>query len=104
MGLRNNDPKGTAVDDQAEGQYWVINGLHYNNGCCFDYGNAETDSRETATARWRRRTTATPRLVPRAAARAVDHDGPGEQLVGCVNPGAESIKLCAICRASRGDS
>jgi hypothetical protein len=46
MGLREDDPKGTAVDDQAEGQYWVINGLHFNNGCCFDYGNAETDSRD----------------------------------------------------------
>jgi alpha-L-arabinofuranosidase B-like protein/lamin tail-like protein len=46
MGLRNDDPKGTAVDDQAEGQYWVINGRHFNNGCCFDYGNAETDSRD----------------------------------------------------------
>jgi hypothetical protein len=44
MGLRQNDAKGTAVDDQAEGQYWVINGLHYNSGCCFDYGNAEIDS------------------------------------------------------------
>src|SRR5215472_15795667 len=46
MGLRQNDVKGTAVDDQAEGQYWVINGHHYNNGCCFDYGNAEIDSRD----------------------------------------------------------
>jgi hypothetical protein len=46
MGLRQNDAKGTAVDDQAEGQYWVINGHHYNNGCCYDYGNAETDSRD----------------------------------------------------------
>ncbi len=46
MGLRQNDAKGTAVDDQAEGQYWVINGLHFNNGCCFDYGNAEIDSRD----------------------------------------------------------
>jgi uncharacterized protein YuzE len=46
MGLRWNDAKGTAVDDQAEGQYWVINGQHYNSGCCFDYGNAETDSRD----------------------------------------------------------
>src|SRR5579871_4314824 len=46
MGLRIDDAKGTAVDDQAEGQYWVINGLHYNGGCCFDYGNAETDSRD----------------------------------------------------------
>ncbi|MEO8886292.1 MAG: arabinofuranosidase catalytic domain-containing protein [Mucilaginibacter sp.] len=46
MGMRLNDAKGTAVDDQAEGQYWVINGKHYNSGCCFDYGNAETDSRD----------------------------------------------------------
>ncbi len=46
MGIRNDDPKGTAVDDQAEGQYWVINGLHFNSGCCFDYGNAEIDSRD----------------------------------------------------------
>ena len=46
MGLRQNNTKGTAVDDQAQGQYWVINGLHYNSGCCFDYGNAETDSRD----------------------------------------------------------
>ena len=46
MGLRLDDPIGTAVDDQAEGQYWVISGHHYNTGCCFDYGNAETDSRD----------------------------------------------------------
>jgi hypothetical protein len=26
MGLRQNDVRGTAVDDQAEGQYWVVNG------------------------------------------------------------------------------
>jgi non-reducing end alpha-L-arabinofuranosidase len=46
MGMRLDDAKGTAVDDQAEGQYWVVNGHHYNSGCCFDYGNAETDSRD----------------------------------------------------------
>lgn len=46
MGMRLDDPKGTAVDDQAEGQYWVINGHHFNNGCCFDYGNGEIDSRD----------------------------------------------------------
>ena len=46
MGLREDDAKGTAVDDQAEGQYWVVNGLHFNSGCCFDYGNAEIDSRD----------------------------------------------------------
>ena len=46
MGLRQNDVKGTAVDDQAEGQYSVVNGKHFNAGCCFDYGNAEIDSRD----------------------------------------------------------
>ena len=46
MGLRQNDVKGTAVDDQAQGQYWVVNGKHFNTGCCFDYGNAEIDSRD----------------------------------------------------------
>ena len=46
MGLRQNDPKSTAVDDQAQGQYWVVNGHHYNTGCCFNYGNAEIDSRD----------------------------------------------------------
>ncbi len=46
MGLRQNDVRGTAVDDQAEGQYWVVNGHHFNSGCCFDYGNAEIDSRD----------------------------------------------------------
>jgi non-reducing end alpha-L-arabinofuranosidase len=46
MGLRHNDVRGTAVDDQAEGQYWVVNGKHFNSGCCFDYGNAEIDSRD----------------------------------------------------------
>ena len=25
---------------------WVINGLHFNSGCCYDYGNAEIDSRD----------------------------------------------------------
>ena len=46
MGLRLNDANSTAVDDQAEGQYWVVSGHHYNSGCCFDYGNAEIDSRD----------------------------------------------------------
>lgn len=26
--------------------YAVLDGTHYNGGCCFDYGNAETDSRD----------------------------------------------------------
>jgi len=46
MGLRWNNAHGTAVDDQAEGQYWVVDGHHFNGGCCYDYGNAETDSHD----------------------------------------------------------
>jgi hypothetical protein len=44
MGLRLNDTHGVPVDDQAGGQYAVINGHHYNGACCFDYGNGEIDS------------------------------------------------------------
>jgi hypothetical protein len=46
MGMRCDDAHSTAVDDQPEGEYWVVNGHHYNGGCCYDYGNAETDSRD----------------------------------------------------------
>lgn len=94
MGLRLNDAKGTAVDDQAEGQYWVINGHHYNSGCCFDYGNAETDSRDdgngtmettyygNATA-WYRGNGSGPWIM-------TDQEN---NLVGCVNP--DGSKHCA---------
>ncbi|KAF6817050.1 alpha-L-arabinofuranosidase B domain protein [Colletotrichum plurivorum] len=46
-GYRNNAVTGTAIGDQAEGMYAVLDGTHYNGGCCFDYGNAETSSRDT---------------------------------------------------------
>ncbi len=94
MGIRNDDPRGTAVDDQAEGQYWVINGLHFNSGCCFDYGNAETDSRdddngtmETAyfgnAGAWYHGTGEGPWIM-------TDQEN---NLVGCVNP--DGSKGCA---------
>ena len=93
MGIRDDDAKGTAVDDQAEGQYWVINGLHFNNGCCFDYGNAETDSRdddngtmETAyygdAAPWFHGSRPGPWMM-------TDQEN---NLVGCVNP--DGSKVC----------
>src|SRR5215471_11822753 len=94
MGLRLNDTRGTAVDDQAEGQYWVINGHHYNSGCCFDYGNAEIDSRDddngtmettyygNATA-WYRGQAPGPWIM-------TDQEN---NLVGCVNP--DGSKNCA---------
>jgi non-reducing end alpha-L-arabinofuranosidase len=34
---------GIAIKDQPEGMYMVTNSTHYNNQCCFDYGNSETN-------------------------------------------------------------
>jgi hypothetical protein len=45
-GYRNNATNGIAKGDAAEGMYAIFNGTHYNGGCCFDYGNAETNSRD----------------------------------------------------------
>jgi hypothetical protein len=95
MGLRRDDAKGTAVDDQAEGQYWVINGKHFNSGCCFDYGNAEIDSRdddngtmETAyygnAPFWFHSTSSGPWIM-------TDQEN---NLVGCVNP--DGSKVCNL--------
>ncbi|KAH8795918.1 Arabinosidase B [Flagelloscypha sp. PMI_526] len=46
-GYRNNAASGTAKGDAAQGMYAVVDGTHYNDGCCFDYGNAETNSQDT---------------------------------------------------------
>jgi hypothetical protein len=46
-GYRNNVGKGVARGDAPEGMYAVVDGTHFNGGCCFDYGNAETNSRNT---------------------------------------------------------
>src|ERR1022692_1763936 len=94
MGLRQNDVKGTAVDDQAEGQYWVINGQHYNSGCCFDYGNAEIDSRDddngTMETTYYGNATAWYRGTPPGPWIMTDQEN---NLVGCVNP--DGSKSCA---------
>ncbi|HEY1648249.1 MAG TPA: arabinofuranosidase catalytic domain-containing protein [Terracidiphilus sp.] len=94
MGIRKDDAKGTAVDDQAEGQYWVINGLHFNNGCCFDYGNAEIDSRDddNGTMETAYYGDATPWFHGTLPGPWVMTDQENN-LVGCINPGG--AKLCA---------
>lgn len=46
IGYRNNVAKGTARGDAPEGLYAVLDGTHYNDACCFDYGNAETNSKD----------------------------------------------------------
>ena len=45
-GYRDNSTNGIATGDAAEGMYAIFDGTHYNGGCCFDYGNAETNSRD----------------------------------------------------------
>ena len=95
MGMRDDNPKGTAVDDQAEGQYWVVNGHHYDSGCCYDYGNAETDSRDDDSG-----TMETTYFGNIGAWYHGNPPGPWimtdqeNNLVGCVNPDGAN-KLCA---------
>jgi hypothetical protein len=46
VGYRNNTPCGTATGDNPETEYMIASGESYNGGCCFDYGNMETSSRD----------------------------------------------------------
>ena len=46
-GYRNDHTNGIATGDNAEGMYAIFDGTHYNGGCCFDYGNAETSATDT---------------------------------------------------------
>jgi hypothetical protein len=43
-GYRNDTTSGIATGDQPETEYMVTSGNYYNGGCCFDYGNAETNN------------------------------------------------------------
>ena len=49
MGFRNNNASDIAIDDEPEGIYYVIDGTHYDSGCCFDYGNSSTNGRAVGT-------------------------------------------------------
>ena len=95
MGLRDNDTTGIATGDQPEGMYWVLDGLHFNDGCCFDYGNAEIDSRDdgngTMETSYFGNATAWYHGNPPGPWIMTDQEN---NLVGCVNPGSTS-KLCA---------
>jgi hypothetical protein len=46
-GYRNDAAVDTATGDAAEGLYAVLDGTHYNDACCFDYGNAEVNAHDT---------------------------------------------------------
>jgi non-reducing end alpha-L-arabinofuranosidase len=49
MGFRNNNATGIAINDEPEGIYYVVNGKHYDSGCCFDYGNSSPNGRAVGT-------------------------------------------------------
>jgi len=44
MGYRNDNTSGVATGEMEQTMYMVTRGDHVNGGCCFDYGNAETDN------------------------------------------------------------
>ena len=94
MGLRNDHPTGTATGDEPEGIYWVIDGHHYNDGCCFDFGNAEIDSHDdgdgTMETSYFGNATAWYHGNPPGPWIMTDQEN---NLVGCVNPGSTST-LC----------
>jgi hypothetical protein len=46
-GYRNDHTSGIATGDNPEGEYAIFDGTHFNGGCCFDYGNAETSNNDT---------------------------------------------------------
>ncbi|RAG84156.1 alpha-N-arabinofuranosidase [Streptacidiphilus pinicola] len=46
-GYRDDNTSGIATGDQPEGEYAIFDGTHFNGGCCFDYGNAETSNHDT---------------------------------------------------------
>jgi non-reducing end alpha-L-arabinofuranosidase len=50
IGYRNNKTKGIVTGNNAEGMYMVCGGKHYNQWCCFDYGNAQTNSTDNGNA------------------------------------------------------
>ena len=44
MGYRIDKTSGVATGNDPETIYTVTSGKHFNGGCCFDYGNAETNN------------------------------------------------------------
>ncbi len=46
VGYRDDATTGIATGGSPQGAYMVASGTHVNSGCCFDYGNAETNNRD----------------------------------------------------------
>jgi hypothetical protein len=45
-GYRDDTTTGSAVGGEPESMYMVASGTNVNSGCCFDFGNAETNNRD----------------------------------------------------------
>ena len=45
-GYRDDSTKNIATGNNSEGEYAIFDGTHFNGGCCFDYGNAETNNND----------------------------------------------------------
>src|ERR1700722_18463932 len=43
-GYRDDSTRNIAPGNNPEGEYAILDGTHFNGGCCFDYGNAETNN------------------------------------------------------------
>jgi hypothetical protein len=50
VGYRNNVTTGMPKGNDAEGMYMVVDGTHYSDYCCFDYGNAGTTNQAQGAA------------------------------------------------------
>ena len=46
IGYRNNNVTGTATGDNPETEYAVMSADYFNGGCCFEYGNMETNTHD----------------------------------------------------------
>lgn len=46
MGYRIDNTTGVAKGNDPETLYMVTSGRHINDGCCFDYGNAEVTNND----------------------------------------------------------
>jgi non-reducing end alpha-L-arabinofuranosidase len=45
-GYRDDSTRNIVTGDNSEGEYAIFDGTHFNGGCCFDYGNAETNNND----------------------------------------------------------
>ena len=51
IGYRDDSTDGIAVSGEAEGMYMVASGTNVNSGCCFDFGNVETNNDDDGAGR-----------------------------------------------------